>query len=144
MAGTGSLFLSWGFFLAPKHLRGRSSAKHLAHHRNVQSPESYNISFWLPRPSSEPTWSHFKISRPWSKEGLSPCAIPPRPPTPDRQSTSVTTQPPHPLTPGQWEFLKLMVIAFQGPSVFTLRRSGSILRYVACASFQSASMNLIK
>lgn len=53
----------------------------------------YNISFWPPSPSSEPTWSHFKISRPWSKEGLSPCAIPPRPPTPDRQPTSVTMTP---------------------------------------------------
>lgn len=28
------------FSLAPKHLRGRSSAKHLSHHRNAQSSKS--------------------------------------------------------------------------------------------------------
>lgn len=55
----------------------------------------YNISFWLPSPASEPTWSHFKICRLWSNGGLSPCAVLPRPPTPDRQPTSVTTTPAH-------------------------------------------------
>lgn len=81
----------------------------------------YNISFWLPSPSSEPTWSCFKISRPWSKEDPSLCAIPPRPPTPGHQLTSVTATPmlgstaSLPPTPAQREFLKLMVIAFHGP-----------------------------
>lgn len=42
------------------------------------------------------------------------------------------------------EFQELMVIAFQGPSVFTLRRSGTMLWCVAGLSFQSTSMNLIK
>lgn len=88
-----------GFFLsnalAPKHLRGRSSAKHLIITIRRALKVCYNTSAWLPSPSSEPTWSHFKISRPWSKDGLRPYDIPPRPPTPEHQLTSVATTPTH-------------------------------------------------
>lgn len=51
-------------------------------------------------------------------------------PTPERQLNSVTTTPAHsstasppPLLRGRESF-KLMVIAFQGPSVFTFRKVG--------------------
>lgn len=69
-------------------------------------------------------------------------------PTPEHQLNSVITAPAHlstasppPLLQGRESF-KLMVIAFQGPSVFTLRRSADTV--VCCYSFQSSSMNLIK